>query len=287
MKSPSDPSHVCGVAAEIATEAGAMIAAAFRQSMRVEHKRDAHDPVTEHDRLIEAHIRTRLLEAVPGSSFLGEESGSTDAEGRWRWIVDPIDGTANFAAGMPYVCCSIGVAHDNRMVGGIVNAPLLEEHFEAWPGHFVFIDRRGRHTRADPGPSRESEALATGYFPFRTCPENHRQALMRDVTELSQVFAALRTPGACALDLAHTACGHVGVSMATWVKPWDVAAGIYLVEAAGGTVTTWDRGTGLPHGLRPAFVAQAPSLAHTRAVEVFDAATKTWLHDANVLDDPR
>src|SRR5699024_11816482 len=63
--------------------------------------------------------------------------------------------------GMPYVCCSIGVARDRRMVGGIVNAPLLEEHFEAWPGHFVFIDRRGRHTRADPGPSRESDRKST------------------------------------------------------------------------------------------------------------------------------
>lgn len=206
---------------------------AFRSDMAITTKRDAHDVVTVHDRAAEETITTALTRAFPGSVVLGEEGGST-GDASLRWIVDPIDGTANFARGLAYWCVSIAAEVDGVVVAGAVYDPVADHLFAA--------DDAG--ATLDGAPIRsvslpEDAATVLTSFPVQQdlelLGEEAALALVRDLTLR---YRHHHSTGSGALNLAHVAAGWSDVTMGFATHPWDVAAGALVLERAGG----WFRG---------------------------------------------
>ncbi|MFF3867660.1 inositol monophosphatase family protein [Micromonospora sp. NPDC001898] len=217
------------VAAEAATAVGDMLRGAFRSRPEVDYKRDRHDPVTVHDKAAEARIRDIVLNAEPDSRIVGEEGGAV-GEGRVEWHVDPIDGTANFAHGLPFFCTSIGAVVDGRVVAGAIYDPLRDDLFTA--------TLAGAWHNGEPlasvGAASEQQALLLTSYPsareIRAAPER----AVRRQTDLIIEYQTLRRIGSAALSLAHVATGWADAALGIGVSSWDVAAGSLLVTAAGG-----------------------------------------------------
>lgn len=255
-----------------------------RSSPKIDTKVDIHDPVTVHDKAAEVTLTQFLSNAVPGSRFLGEEMGEvgmepeanspfvgevTDLGSSVRWIIDPIDGTANFASGLVYFCTSIAAELNGKVVAGAITVPMIGESFLADAGSAWHVGADGVRTpmRADGPPSEDTALLAT-YYPGLWALNNTPQLALEHDRALMESFATVRRPGAGALDLANVAAGWVGASMGVGFKPWDVAAGIHMVRVAGGEVLNLPMGTDLPDGLRPGVVASGRNLDASTARRV-------------------
>ncbi len=272
--------------AAVASKAALSVAGYLRDVTRTvtshETKRDVHDPVTIHDREAERRLRTFLGSAIPGSRLLGEEFGdeilskgrgeqqdgaATDGSNlavlgpRVRWIVDPIDGTANFAAGSIYFGTSVGVELDGEMVAGAITIPFTGELFYADLKEAWHVDRGGTRTRMKAqGPRTEREALLVSYHPrVHAIRENPEQSL-KDIVDLARAFMVVRKTGASALDLAQVAAGWQGALLGGGFEPWDMAAGIHMVRVAGGRVLNLGSENTLPDGLRPGVLAMGANL---------------------------
>ncbi|GGO62482.1 inositol monophosphatase family protein [Nonomuraea cavernae] len=221
--------ELAAIASEAARSVGDQLRDAFRSRPAVQTKRDFHDPVTEHDRAAEERIREVLTRLCPGSVVEGEEDG-VRGEGDLRWYVDPIDGTANFAAGLPFFCTSIGVAVDGAVVAGVVYDPVRDDEFTA------SLD--GARCNGEPIRSRgarvDREAVLLSSYPTPRDLAAEGDAALRRFGRMVNAFASTRRPGSAALKLAHVAAGWSDVAYGTHVNPWDVAAGSLLVEQAGG-----------------------------------------------------
>ncbi|MBB5137084.1 myo-inositol-1(or 4)-monophosphatase [Thermocatellispora tengchongensis] len=230
-----DSEELAEIALAAARAVSGPLRSAFRSRPQVRTKRDFHDPVTEHDRAAEAAIREVLAERSPGSLVIGEEEGARTAgdgpaRGRVRWYVDPIDGTANFAAGVPFFCVSIAAAIGEEVVAGVVLDPVRGDEFTA--------SLAGAYCNGVPmrsaGAVRDREAmLLTSYPTPRDLAAEGEEALTR-FGRLVTSFAALRRPGSAALKLAHVAAGWADAAFGLGASPWDVAAGSLLVTRAGG-----------------------------------------------------
>ena len=214
------------IAARAARGVGDPLRAAFAQAQHPSHKRDHHDLVTEHDRRTEQVLRAELRTAWPDSAVLGEEHGST-GEGSVQWLVDPIDGTANFALGLPFFAVSIGAVVDDRLVAGVVYDVMRDTVFSA---SLHGASRDGAPMRST-GPATDAQnMLITSY------PGAGVLAAGRGVTEhatLLREFGAVRRMGSTALALAYVAAG-AGCAYAYGIHPRDGAAGALLVQQAGG-----------------------------------------------------
>ncbi|MCF6473088.1 inositol monophosphatase [Nonomuraea sp. MG754425] len=224
-----DVTFLLDTATEAARAVGPRLRAAFRSRPAVSTKRDFHDPVTEHDRAAEETIRAVIDARTPYSTIVGEEGGTTGS-GDLVWYVDPIDGTANFAAGLPFFCVSIAVAHRGELVAGIVYDPVREDEFTA--------TTQGAWCNGDPlssaGATRDREAMLLSSYPTpRDLDVDGEQALRR-YSRFVTSFSAVRKPGSAALKLAHVAAGWADAAYGTRSNPWDVAAGALLVRRAGG-----------------------------------------------------
>lgn len=181
---------------------------------------------------------------------------------RVRFIVDPIDGTANFASGSSYFATSIGVELDGEPVAGAVYSPFTWELYCADLKQALFVHNYQVKQLFADGPQVEAQAVLNGYFPLRAPdPERSLRGWQR-ARRVAQAYATVHSPGSGALDLVSVAAGHAGAAMGTSMKPWDVAAGIHLVRVAGGTVTTFENrhNRQYPEHLRGAFVASAKGL---------------------------
>lgn len=194
------------------------------------------DLVTAADRQVEALLQRLLLGPFPGDAFLGEEGGEAGTEGAtWRWIVDPLDGTTNFVHTYPAFAVSIALQHRGRTVLGIVHAPALGETFRAVAGGGA--TRNGAPLRVSAVDRVADALLATG------APYNRRD-VVDDLLALVRrgILHAhgIRREGSAALDLAWLAAGRLDGFWEQGLHAWDVAAGILLVEEAGGRVTGWD-----------------------------------------------
>ncbi|GAB6063639.1 inositol monophosphatase family protein [Deferrisoma palaeochoriense] len=227
------------IAVEAARAAGRIQREQLASGFAVRHK-GAVDLVTEVDLACEEAIRAILARRAPGTAVLGEEEGETGT-GRDRWIVDPLDGTTNYAHGFPVCCASIAWEEGGRVVLGAVYDPFRDELFTAV---------RGRGARRNGEPMRVSETgrlpealLATG-FPYDR-GENPRN--YREFCHLTQRTQGVRRTGSAALDLAYTAAGRFDGFWEPGLKPWDLAAGCLLVEEAGGVVTGYDGGPFTPY----------------------------------------
>jgi len=200
----------------------------------VEKSRD--DFVTRVDVEVERALREILLE-LPGSQYLAEEEGG-NTEGELLWVVDPLDGTNNFVYGFPCVAVSIALLVEGRPEVGVVDLPLLSERYRAVRGEGAY-DHTGRRLWVKPEGGLAGALLATG-FPFRR-PEI-RERYFRAFHSMFPHVVDFRRAGAAAMDLAYVAAGIVSGFFEMGLSPWDLAAGILLVEEAGGVVRNWDGG---------------------------------------------
>ena len=223
--------ELAGIAELAARATGDRLRTAFRSRPEVDLKRDFHDPVTEHDRAAEETIREVLGEQTPGSVVVGEEGGVGGGDGDLRWFVDPIDGTANFAVGLPFFCVSIGAALGGELVAGVVYDPVRDDMFTA------SLD--GATCNGEPirsrGATRDETAVVATSYPSAHDLSLGREDALRRYGRVVDAFATVRRPGSAALTLAHVAAGWADVAYGTSVNAWDVAAAVLLVRQAGGT----------------------------------------------------
>ena len=219
-----------------ALAAGRLQRSRFATDFMVDLK-GAKDLVTELDTASEALIVTLLLEQFPSHGILAEEGSYPPGDGRHLWIIDPIDGTTNFAHGFPWFCSSIALESDGRLEVGVIYNPVTDELFTATAGGGAFLN--GRRLSVSQRAPLASSLLGTG-FPYdcATDPENNFDAFIR----FQKAARGIRRAGAAALDLAYLAAGRLDGFWEVKLKPWDVAAGTLLIREAGGLVTTFDGG---------------------------------------------
>ncbi len=232
------------VAGKVAREAGALLRDFYGRGVRAEYKGDV-DIVTEADRASERLISERLRAAFPEHGVYGEEGTRSALESEYRWYVDPLDGTTNFAHGFPAFCVVLGCEHrplglpaeqDGTMVAGVIYDPLRDELFSA---------ARGQGARLNGAPIHVSRTrllqeslIATG-FPSH---KRHRSPNVHFYQEFTLRSHGVRRAGSAALDLAYVAAGRLDGYWEFKLNPWDTSAGFLLVEEAGGTITHFDGG---------------------------------------------
>ncbi len=234
---PVDPLRV---ALEAAREAGSVLRAHADRPLEIAEKGRRADLVTAADRASEAAILARLRAAFPHAAVLAEESGASSGTSDERWIVDPLDGTTNYAHGYPLYCISIAFERAGELVAGVVYAPALDECFAAERGAGAY---RNEAKIAVSTIARVGDAmLCTGFHPA----DYERNA--RFFAQASHRAQAVRRDGSAALDLAYTACGRFDGFWEFDLHAWDVAAGTLLVREAGGCVTRVDGGAATVEG---------------------------------------
>ncbi|MDQ7030999.1 MAG: inositol monophosphatase family protein [Ardenticatenia bacterium] len=222
------------IATEVACEAGRMLMEALHRPHTVTTKTSAIDPVTEMDQKVEAFIVDHLAAAFPDYGFLTEESPAQGATST-RWIIDPLDGTVNYAHGHPHFAVSIALERAEEIVLGVVYHPTLDEMFTAEKGRGAWCN--GRRLRASSTARLEEALLASGSpYDVHERPEPYMR-LWRALVTRAQ---AVRQSGAAALDLCYVAAGRLDGYVEIGLAPWDVAAGSLIVQEAGGTVSNFD-----------------------------------------------
>lgn len=225
-----DDRQLLTTAEGIAREAGAILLEHLGR-VRIESKGEA-DLVTAADRASEAHITRRLREEFPGHAMIAEEGSRTEgADGSPQWYVDPLDGTTNYAHGLPFFAVSLGLERAGEIEAGVVYNPPLDEMFTALRGQGAWLNHEPIHV-AETGSLTEA-LLATG-FPSR---KRHRNPNIYFYQHFSLISHGMRRLGAAALDLCYTACGRFGGFWEFNLQPWDVAAGALIVREAGGRVS--------------------------------------------------
>ena len=232
------------VAEEIAREAGGLLREYYHRGVETEYKGDV-DIVTAADRASEKLIVSRLNEALPGHGVYGEEGTRTGLEGEYRWYVDPLDGTTNFAHGFPAFCVLLGCERrragltadeDGEMVVGVTYDPLRDEMFSAAKGEGATLN--GRPVRVSGRAKLQDSLVATG-FPSQ---KRHESPNVHFYNEFTLRSHGVRRAGSAGLDLAYVACGRLEAFWEFKLNPWDTSAGYLLVEEAGGMVTHFDGG---------------------------------------------
>jgi len=220
------------VAVEAALEAGRILRWHFQHGPEIRYKGEI-DLVTEADLASERAVLARIRSAFPDHGVLAEESGEQDREAPWLWVVDPLDGTTNFAHGFPVFAVSIALLHEGQRILGVVYDVMRDELFTARRGEGAFLN--GRPIRVTRTPRLEAALLVTG-FPYDR-QESPWDNTREFVALLKRCHGVLRV-GSAALDLASVAAGRLDGYWEFRLSPWDLAAGALLVEEAGGCVTT-------------------------------------------------
>ena len=221
-------------AVEAARLAGSYQRYRFTSPLDVDMKGDK-DLVTEVDRESERLIAQHLLSCFPGHNILAEEGEYPRKDSPFRWVVDPLDGTTNFAHNFPWFCVSIGLEAEGELVAAVVFNPIYDELFTATKGGGAFLNGRqlnvSRHS-----PLRDT-LLGTG-FPYDCASDPINN--FANFISFQKAARGIRRAGAAALDLASVASGRLDGFWELKLKPWDVAAGVLLVREAGGTITCFN-----------------------------------------------
>ena len=236
------PFEFVGVAEGIAREAGALLREFYARGVETEYKGDV-DLVTEADRASEALIRQRLTKAFPGHGIYGEEGTRDQMESEFRWYVDPLDGTTNFAHGFPVFCVLLGLEHrakglgvgeDGEMRAAVVYDPLRDECFVAERGKGAWLN--GRQIHVSKTKTLQESLTGTG-FPSH---KRHGSPNVHFYQEFTLRSHGVRRAGSAGIDMAYVACGRLDGFWEFNLNPWDTSAGYLLVEEAGGKVTRMD-----------------------------------------------
>ncbi|MBN2430200.1 MAG: inositol monophosphatase [Acidobacteria bacterium] len=223
-------------AVKIAAQAGDLALHYFRQGVEV-RKKGKIDLVTEADVAVEEQIVSELREEFPGHGLLREEGEAENLAEEFVWVVDPIDGTTNFAHGYPMFCVSIGLRRQGREVAGVVYAPVLQEMFWAAEGEGAWLN--GRRIRVSEVAKLEDGMLCTG-FPYDV--HRHYEDVLGDLERVLPAAQAVRRDGSAALNLCYVAAGRFDGFWERRLHPWDTAAARVVVTEAGGRVSRFDGG---------------------------------------------
>lgn len=220
---------------KVLDEAGAVLREGFDASeISVSHK-GRLDMVTEWDMKVEALTKRLLGELSPGSAILGEETGGADKLDGTVWLIDPLDGTTNFVHRLPHFCISLACVHDNEVVAGGIYAPVTGQIYLAEKGQGA--ERNGKRLQCASVARLDQSLLATG-FPYDR--EKHRAWLMKFLGNAVSHMQGIRRLGSAALDLCMVAEGIYGVYIEKGIHAWDIAAGVLMVQEAGGRVSMLD-----------------------------------------------
>jgi myo-inositol-1(or 4)-monophosphatase len=221
------------VAIDAAREAGAILLAEFDRPVKISYKGEV-DIVTQADRRSEQAIVARLRAHFPKHAIAAEEGGGAESDSAFRWHVDPLDGTTNFAHGYPCFAVSIGLEEAGELIAGVVYQPVSGEMFTAAKGEGAYLNQKKIHV--SPIEKLATSLLATG-FPSVKRAQNPNIHYYWDFTLRSH---GVRRDGSAALDLAAVACGRFEGFWEFGLHSWDTAAGVLLVREAGGVVTRFD-----------------------------------------------
>jgi myo-inositol-1(or 4)-monophosphatase len=239
------------IAEGIARQAGALLRGFYTKGVAMEYKGDV-DLVTEADRASEQLIVEKLKAAFPTHGVYGEEGTRSGLENEYRWYVDPLDGTTNFAHGFPAFCVVLGLERrppglatdagsssnnqDGEMVAGVIYDPLRDEMFSVERGKGAWLNHR--RISVSKTAALQASLTATG-FPSK---KRHESPNIHFYNEITLRSHGVRRAGSAALDMAYVACGRLDGFWEFNLNPWDTSAGYLLVEEAGGTVTHFDGG---------------------------------------------
>ena len=256
-------------AARIALEAGRQLRGFFEHGVATEYKGEV-DLVTVADRTVETYLRQALAEHFPDHGIFGEEGTRDRMDSGYRWYVDPLDGTTNFAHGFPHFCVSMGLERrdaalaadaEGELVAAVIYDPMRQELFVGEKGKGAW--RNGRPMAVSRTPHLAESLVATG-FPSR---KRHANPNIHFYQEFTLRSHGVRRAGSAALDLAYVACGRLEAFWEFQLNPWDTAAGFLLVEEAGGLITGFD---GSPRKLDSREVLASNGRIHAELLETFD-----------------
>jgi myo-inositol-1(or 4)-monophosphatase len=228
--------QILSTGVEIAREAGALLRNGFGKGLSIQQKGTAVDWVTQYDEQAEALIVQRLRTAFPDHGLVAEEGSRANSDSHLTWYIDPLDGTTNFAHGLPIFCVSMALYEGSRPLVGVIYDPMRDECFSGVRGLGANLT-----TASGAGPLRVSRAtemvhslLATG-FPYDR--HHSEQDNMRQLVRFLKQAQGIRRNGSAALDMANVAAGRLDGYWEFKLNSWDIAAGVLLVQEAGGTVT--------------------------------------------------
>ncbi len=224
---------------ELSQEVGQLLRDGFKQSKTIDYKSSAIDPVTQFDKAAEALIVDRITQKYPSHAIVAEEGNNREGDGRFQWYIDPIDGTVNFAHGLPHFSVSLALYEGDTPLIGIVYDPMRDECFYASAGDGAFLRHDGEDT-----PLHVSKAdtllhavLSTG-FPY----DKHTSSLdnLKETAVFLKKSQGIRRIGSAALDIAYVAAGRIDGYWEYKLNSWDYGAAVLLVLEAGGQVTMID-----------------------------------------------
>lgn len=220
------------IALRAAREASDIIVQAFDRLDRVKvFEKGANDYVTNIDQEVEELIKTAIQKAYPEHSFLGEETGLIEGEDKdTTWIIDPIDGTRNFMRGFPHFCISMACVKNNKVEHAVILDPIRQDEFTA---------TRGEGSRLNDSRIRvgTKDRLQDAVISMSYASGEHYDSALALQAKLQNKIAGLRFTGSAALDLAYAASARLDGGWMSGIKQWDVAAGILLVQEAGGLIS--------------------------------------------------
>lgn len=196
------------------------------------------DIVTEVDKKCEALIFEGINKKFPNHDVLAEEGIAKRKKSEFRWIVDPLDGTVNYAHKFPFFAVSIALEYRDELVLGVIYDPVREELFSACKNKGTYLN--GRRVKVSSSKSLGESLLATGFA--YNIQEKGKPDNLNNFAKFIKVALALRRPGSAAIDMAYVACGRIDGFWELFLKPWDMAAGVVLIREAGGKVTSFDGG---------------------------------------------
>jgi myo-inositol-1(or 4)-monophosphatase len=243
---------------DLAREAGGLLMSFFGK-VAVEYKGEA-DLVTEADRTSESLIVERIRSRWPDHDLIGEEGSRRETGSDFRWYVDPLDGTTNFAHGFPVFAVSLAIEYKGERIAGVVYDPTRDEMFAAAMGRGATLN--GRPIRVSK-TARLAEGLAATGFPSHKRHQNPNIHFYHQITLRSH---GVRRAGSAALDLCYVACGRFDAFWEFNLNSWDTAAGVVLVTEAGGKVTTF---SDLPFNIDSREVLATNTLLHTQMLGEF------------------
>jgi len=265
MTATANPDSFLPAMSAIAREAGALLVQYFHQHLKVEYKGDA-DLVTAADRASEVLIRERIQQQFTGHDVLGEEQGLNDQGSEYRWYVDPLDGTTNFAHGFPVFSVSMALERrtpDNGQgvrIAGVVYDPTRDELFSAEQGRGAHLNGEKIHVSQI---AKLNECLVATGFPSHKRHKNPNIYFYHQITLRTH---GVRRAGSAALDLCCVASGRFDGFWEFNLNPWDTAAGVLIVEEAGGQVSRFD---GSPFELNSRETLASNGLLHQALLHEF------------------
>lgn len=230
-----DTSLLTEHATKIALKVGQILKDGYGTLFEISSKEGVHNLVTEYDLLSEKIIIQMIHESFPDHHILSEEGGKFGHEHAYQWVVDPLDGTVNFAHGIPMFSVSIGVQKENETLCGVVYHPIADELFVAEKNKGAFLN--GKRLEVSKTEDINKAILATG-FPYNVIENPHY--CIEKFSNVLKLGVPIRRIGVASLDLCYVAAGRFDGFWEESLQPWDCIAGNLMIKEANGKVTTWE-----------------------------------------------